>query len=637
MSESQPEASLTFDQFCEQLCEGCRVVRWLGKADPPPRLAWKEHEIHVSENCLLCQQLSKLLPRETASKIHVRLGSVQQTISESDSELTTYDLLHFLVDTESREFRTSFGIFSSRAIPSLTLTTVNTGLETIPELHLAIRALQTDTIDYGKIRCWLDACMTHHNSTCMSTGTVVVPGLKLIDCRDGAIISLGEANLDYAALSYVWGASDPTGTSSLEYPATILDSMAVTKALGLRYLWVDRYCIDQENATEKLVQINLMDRIYEQAQFTIIAATGDTWSGLPGVGRTTRGAQQRLRLGDMELLSMPSINLYYKEIPWSTRAWTFQEGSVSRRKLLFFKGEVVYLCEQMQCFEGLDQSPSPWSNPRYNVVSDGYLRSMIPSVYRSHSATSLQSTGKLLEGYCNRDMSFSSDAIKAFLGVLNATRTTHYWGVPIGPLSSSNAQLTMDLIWFNVEPIEQRSEFPSWSWARWNGIKMFDRPEHACDVEVEIRLNSRQWANISQTNVIQGNVNKVSSSMTLRMTGSTVLPCFALHDTSWSATVQTQHGITLSLKCEMDRKETLLVDTHDAMLLFYEDIVVRQDSWIHIAGIALIIVPHEGNFIRVGLARYPRLESNIKSSIEGTLGFGPVALANATRRTIYLN
>lgn len=39
-----------------------------------------------------------------------------------------------------------------------------------------------------------------------------------------------------------------------------------------RYLWVDRYCIDQDDVAEKKEQIAQMDRIYRGAELTIIAA-----------------------------------------------------------------------------------------------------------------------------------------------------------------------------------------------------------------------------------------------------------------------------------------------------------------------------------------------------------------------------
>jgi len=63
----------------------------------------------------------------------------------------------------------------------------------------------------------------------------------------------------------------------------------VVKKLGYRYLWVDRYCINQGNEEEKADQCGKMDLIYQNADLTIIAAIGDNPTyGLPGVGLRKR-------------------------------------------------------------------------------------------------------------------------------------------------------------------------------------------------------------------------------------------------------------------------------------------------------------------------------------------------------------
>jgi Heterokaryon incompatibility protein (HET) len=66
-------------------------------------------------------------------------------------------------------------------------------------------------------------------------------------------------------------------------PKVISDGMIVTKTLGLQYLWVDKFCIDQENPNEKHDQISRMDAVYKRTEITIIAAAGDDENrGLPG-------------------------------------------------------------------------------------------------------------------------------------------------------------------------------------------------------------------------------------------------------------------------------------------------------------------------------------------------------------------
>lgn len=82
----------------------------------------------------------------------------------------------------------------------------------------------------------------------------------------------------YMALSYVWGTGPPE-----DWPKVVTDAVDVTARLGLQHLWVDRPCIDRNNAQEKHFLISKMSGIYECAEFTILAAAGaDAVHGLPG-------------------------------------------------------------------------------------------------------------------------------------------------------------------------------------------------------------------------------------------------------------------------------------------------------------------------------------------------------------------
>jgi hypothetical protein len=79
-------------------------------------------------------------------------------------------------------------------------------------------------------------------------------------------------------------------------PKTIADGIQVVLALGLKYLWVDKYCINQFDSEELHTQISAMDIIYESASFTIIAGEGTATSGLPGVTEVPRLPQPSISI-----------------------------------------------------------------------------------------------------------------------------------------------------------------------------------------------------------------------------------------------------------------------------------------------------------------------------------------------------
>jgi hypothetical protein len=100
-------------------------------------------------------------------------------------------------------------------------------------------------------------CHTNHEGRCDQPGQYV-PGMKLIDCHTLEVIQ-STGLVSYVTLSYVWGherrrrihkRSD--GSLMLEtLSQTVQDSLAATRLLGFRYLWVDKICIDQTNDSER--------------------------------------------------------------------------------------------------------------------------------------------------------------------------------------------------------------------------------------------------------------------------------------------------------------------------------------------------------------------------------------------------
>ncbi|KAL1800053.1 hypothetical protein ACET3X_000395 [Alternaria dauci] len=66
-----------------------------------------------------------------------------------------------------------------------------------------------------------------------------------------------------------------TSKLPIKLPATIEDSITATLRLGYRYLWVDKYCVHQQDSSDKHIQIQQMDIIYASAQTTLIAAVGE--------------------------------------------------------------------------------------------------------------------------------------------------------------------------------------------------------------------------------------------------------------------------------------------------------------------------------------------------------------------------
>ena len=121
------------------------------------------------------------------------------------------------------------------------------------------------------------------------------------------------------------------GLDTLNLPRTIEDAIAICKGLKRRYLWVDRFCIQQDSEQDKRQQIDAMASIYSSAEFTIINSSGaDMYSPIPGVTEKRNAFQSKVVTGGVEVTNIyPSLGVALKNSTWGKRGWTHQEAILS--------------------------------------------------------------------------------------------------------------------------------------------------------------------------------------------------------------------------------------------------------------------------------------------------------------------
>jgi hypothetical protein len=304
--------------------------------------------------------------------------------------------------------------------------------------------------DFGLLRRWVTTCDSDHTA-CNKSTPLTIPGFKVINCKTREITSLPETE-NYIALSYVWGPQEtPTSGNAPGHNPTTLpnvvaqtieDAIKVTLELQMQYLWVDRYCIDQYHNENKQQQIDAMADIYENAWATIIALGPNHRSGLPGVSRCRDTQQPHITLqGHTLVSSMPSLQSCLKQSAWSTRAWTMQEGLLSTRCLVFTGFQVFFKCGLGTVCEAF---PSPgnvmmrsnalWDegpmNPKLLAPVQGTSR-LSKTVRPVDSEDGEPPFKTLLMEYRRRQMTKEEDAFNAIRGILQKSKQTSYWGVPI--------------------------------------------------------------------------------------------------------------------------------------------------------------------------------------------------------------
>lgn len=203
------------------------------------------------------------------------------------------------------------------------------------------RSPQTASVDMKMLCGWITGCRTQHVKRCpeptsdLLTRITSLPGFNLIDCVTRRIVQAPKV-CEYVALSYVWGqpsvqvvddsvsGEQAAGTLPKILPDTVKDSIIITLNLGLRYLWVDKYCINQGMRFSELqAQLAAMDVIYHCATITIIAAAGeDATFGLPGVSSRLRKARPHITVNGTTWVSgFVDAHKLMQLSTWATRGW----------------------------------------------------------------------------------------------------------------------------------------------------------------------------------------------------------------------------------------------------------------------------------------------------------------------------
>lgn len=349
-------------------------------------------------------------------------------------------------------------------------------------------------VDFHQVKLWLQFCRENHPD-CSLNFSSAVPGLKLIDCNSREVC-LAAPNQAYAALSYVWGPQSAKNNVNMPgdtacFPQTIEDAILAAKEIGIPYLWVDRYCIDQEDPDECQMMIGNMDKIYSGAELTIIAGSGASpHYGLPGISKPQRPTWRRhLNPGILDFFECPTIEVKPDEKAelWGSRGWTFQEMLLSRRRLIFLDTQVllqccnhifcdVYSLGRIDKALGHDADAStPRSLNELSCPSDPlglYANNLLPHITQRTSFDIYE----IIYEYGHRQLSYHEDKLDAMEGTFGAFRDriqgfmNHFWGIPIldyqnGKPIDPMLSFFLGLQWYSFDPFPARGKWPSWSWA----------------------------------------------------------------------------------------------------------------------------------------------------------------------------
>ncbi|KAF9254596.1 HET-domain-containing protein [Marasmius fiardii PR-910] len=337
------------------------------------------------------------------------------------------------------------------------------------------------------LTCITDCIRDHEH--CHRPCTTTLP-TRVIDCSDPKNLRLhlgANVHAQYLALSYVWGESQPhrTTTKNLDMylkrinhtllPQTILDAIEITRALNVRYLWVDALCILQDSEPDKAREIAQMRAIYSNAYLTLTAASAQRVSEGFLQDRTAPSHTDVSlpflcpdgKLGSMVLTpvwgqydgSLESVN---------NRAWCLEERLLSPRVLIYASHTLQFQCQTSIVNVG-NAVCGPMLGQRLPEIifrSDELFKPLSPTEYMTLRWSWLE----IVTDYTRRSVTKPKDKLVAFAAISElfgrSWRTQYLAGL-------WHHSLNQDVLWYkNFDTRFDRPEVyraPSWSWAAVDG------------------------------------------------------------------------------------------------------------------------------------------------------------------------
>ena len=378
-------------------------------------------------------------------------------------------------------------------------------------------------------RAWLSECISKHEN-CKTRASSPLPTYLIDVGGEGSqdihlIRTKSGTNYAFIALSYVWGVPQQpielrkntiesmlAGISEADIPQTILDAIKMTRNLGTLYLWVDSFCIVQDDKVMKTGEIAKMGSIFGHSILTIQAASAETvHAGFLHLRVGEQVPEQRLRYSQdsNECVVIrpkhPSIGVH---APTNARAWCYEESVLPKRLLIFGRDELSFKCNTADHFEsgkllnGRDRSGPglfgtlTWSNEHQKPPFNGDKRLLVLQVWYNNIDFM----------YSPRLLTKAHDRLPAIEGV---ARRIQPWAGGRYVAGLWESDMIFGLLWRTSDRLLRHWDFtvtdwmrnrrtsgyvsaqtdqPSWSWASVNGPVSHTARRHFIEVVAQVEI-----------------------------------------------------------------------------------------------------------------------------------------------------
>jgi hypothetical protein len=305
--------------------------------------------------------------------------------------------------------------------------------------------------------------------------------------------------------------SHTKGIPLVKLPRTFKDAIALTKALKIRYLWIDALCILQgkDSLRDWEVEPANMASVYSNSYLTIAATAGPNPEKGLFFQRWTKTKDPNNMLEDDQVLPIENIDIsceihpgafvrprfslghkrfmesdnatnHMEDAPLMSRAWAYQERLLPARTLHFHAEELIWECKTSVNCECTWLDDVQWV-PAERALNSGWLK---VSMF-SESATSLKSQAyawlDAVSEFSVLRITKPSDRIPALSGLTKTFSTSsgnvlgdYFAGIwrhdlargllfeRVKSIHTETKQLPVPKSSSNAADVQERP--PSWSW-----------------------------------------------------------------------------------------------------------------------------------------------------------------------------
>jgi hypothetical protein len=334
--------------------------------------------------------------------------------------------------------------------------------------------------------------------------------------------------VSYAALSYCWGGEQPHKTTGARFeayrtgipwhalPQSIQDAVKVTYELGLRYLWVDAFCIIQDDAVDTAQEIAQMPHIYAESTVTIMASRASKSSAgflhdiqLRTLARSTFKLSLKCSDGSLGSIYVMDAEDNAFETALETRGWALQEWCLSPRILDYDVTQVTWHCAASVRETDFSNGWRQYPKFKGSTIYEEFRQRIEESSRNTESNDSRNSSGpfalrvwnSLVKTYTQRNLTVRTDRILAISGLAQRCAVIHSDRYLAGLWLRS---IEGSLLWTRGDSIFDKKlvdrarpaifQGPSWSWTGINGP-----------------VQLRDWAGSSQLSFLDADIGLVNS------------------------------------------------------------------------------------------------------------------------------